>query len=258
MNMNNISYGIPLLDDLHTYFPDLLYNTGRFRSIQDVLLYIREVAINQSPFHIGHNDYIRRNPDSSLAQSNTPPSTPPSMQPIPPIPSIPSNIGYIPVNQSQMQQPPPPPPLNPSATPVNTNTLRMGLSDYLRYFPLLSALSSAPTITIPEDLSINLLNPDFDLSQYLQQPVEHNAITRPTRRQINAATTVSASIAIDDICAICQEDIESGAQIRKINSCRHTFHKSCIDVWFDRSVCCPVCRIDIRDNLYSTDVRNAR
>ena len=33
-------YGIGLLDDMHNYFPDLLYNPLRFNNVQDVLNYI--------------------------------------------------------------------------------------------------------------------------------------------------------------------------------------------------------------------------
>jgi hypothetical protein len=31
-----------------------------------------------------------------------------------------------------------------------------------------------------------------------------------------------------------------------MNVCHHTFHKSCIDTWFQENVHCPVCRHDIR------------
>lgn len=37
-------YGVQLLDDLHNYFPELLYNSGRFQSVQEVLQYITSVT----------------------------------------------------------------------------------------------------------------------------------------------------------------------------------------------------------------------
>ena len=40
-------YGIGLLDDLHTYFPDLLYSPHRFTNVQQVLDYIRRQARNR-------------------------------------------------------------------------------------------------------------------------------------------------------------------------------------------------------------------
>ena len=35
-------YGVQLIDDLHNYFPELLYNTQRFTSVQDVLHYVTD------------------------------------------------------------------------------------------------------------------------------------------------------------------------------------------------------------------------
>ncbi len=40
----NDYYDIQLLNDLHNYFPDLLYNIDRFLSVRDVLIYIRAQA----------------------------------------------------------------------------------------------------------------------------------------------------------------------------------------------------------------------
>ena len=34
-------YGISLLDDLHNYFPDVLYNSNRFQTVQDLIQYIQ-------------------------------------------------------------------------------------------------------------------------------------------------------------------------------------------------------------------------
>jgi hypothetical protein len=51
-------YGITLLDELHNFFPALLYDPGRFRSVQDVLRYIREEAqMLSNPFQRGQNSY---------------------------------------------------------------------------------------------------------------------------------------------------------------------------------------------------------
>jgi hypothetical protein len=34
-------YGVGLLDDIHNYFPALLYNQGRFNSVQEIFHYVR-------------------------------------------------------------------------------------------------------------------------------------------------------------------------------------------------------------------------
>lgn len=72
-------------------------------------------------------------------------------------------------------------------------------------------------------------------------------VVRPTREQINAATSVVVlSEALEANCAICQDRMEAQNPTRKINVCGHSFHKECIDTWFERSVSCPVCRHDVR------------
>jgi len=60
-------YPIPLLNELHNYFPDILYNHERFRNVQDLLQYIREVA-NVNPYMRGRSMY------RGISQSN--PNTP--------------------------------------------------------------------------------------------------------------------------------------------------------------------------------------
>ena len=42
--------------------------------------------------------------------------------------------------------------------------------------------------------------------------------------------------------------MRQGENVRRLNSCLHEFHSTCVDNWFlQRSVLCPVCRHDIRD-----------
>ena len=43
----NDYYDIQFLNDLHNYFPDLLYNIDNFLSVRDVLLYIRQQSIGR-------------------------------------------------------------------------------------------------------------------------------------------------------------------------------------------------------------------
>ncbi len=39
-----VYYGIQIFDDLHNYFPDILYNPGRFNTVQSLLTYIGSQA----------------------------------------------------------------------------------------------------------------------------------------------------------------------------------------------------------------------
>jgi hypothetical protein len=71
----------------------------------------------------------------------------------------------------------------------------------------------------------------------------------PTADQVNNATTVyRANRRQDDICAICQDDVESNQEVRRLDHCNHYFHRNCIDTWFQGNVHCPTCRHDIREN----------
>jgi hypothetical protein len=76
----------------------------------------------------------------------------------------------------------------------------------------------------------------------------------PTADQINNATTVyRVNRRQDDICAICQDDIESNQEVRRLDHCNHYFHRNCIDTWFQGNVQCPTCRHDIRENNAATN-----
>lgn len=55
-------YDVALLDDLHNYFPALLYHHDIFRTVPDVLLYIRERTLRR--FNLF--DYGRRQYESSI------------------------------------------------------------------------------------------------------------------------------------------------------------------------------------------------
>eukprot|EP00918_Siedleckia_nematoides_P042259 GHVU01092135.1.p1 GENE.GHVU01092135.1~~GHVU01092135.1.p1 ORF type:complete len:131 (+),score=21.09 GHVU01092135.1:82-474(+) len=46
----------------------------------------------------------------------------------------------------------------------------------------------------------------------------------------------------DDPCSICLEDMKTYDDVRKLDSCQHIFHKSCIDLWLLRDASCPNCK----------------
>lgn len=56
-----------------------------------------------------------------------------------------------------------------------------------------------------------------------------------------------------DSCAICYTEYADGNDIKLIPKCNHAFHQECIESWIlkarNRKVLCPVCRIDIQEEL---------
>ena len=47
-------------------------------------------------------------------------------------------------------------------------------------------------------------------------------------------------------CAVCLNSFVGGDVCRTLpNPCQHTFHKTCIDEWFQRSSRCPLCKRSI-------------
>jgi len=83
---------------------------------------------------------------------------------------------------------------------------------------------------------------DFRVPTNFAEPV----LIIPSLRQIQAGST-EYNATQESPCAICQDNISVGETIRKIIRCNHSFHKTCIDTWFQRNVHCPVCRNDIRN-----------
>lgn len=43
-------------------------------------------------------------------------------------------------------------------------------------------------------------------------------------------------------CAVCLEGMKDGEAARRLPTCSHAFHASCIDMWLDSHATCPVCR----------------
>ena len=103
-----------------------------------------------------------------------------------------------------------------------------------------------------------------NLLQLLASPLEFEFVERglsdvevvPTQREVDNGSVLLDEVAVgpDTNCAICQEHHYGGTPLgtplgttpwRRLY-CTHQFHQECVDLWFTRSVFCPVCRADIR------------
>jgi len=59
---------------------------------------------------------------------------------------------------------------------------------------------------------------------------------------LSARTAEEAAAAEDEDCPICLNELKAGENVRRLGSCGHVFHRSCVDLWLLRSVDCPLCK----------------
>ena len=242
--MNNLSsnlYNVGLLDDLHKYFPDLLYNPSRFHNVQDVLSYIQTQTrsrFNLYDYGLSQQQGNRQNVVIQPSETGTTTANHnPQCTCRDCMPTI-----RTPTQRARQVATNPPPVRRVSVSPFSSYNFYPPIDSELIdstniLTSLLSLASSPPLQTIP--LGTTFLNS------------MENVIVRPSLEQINAASTVFNMPTTPDIsdttCTVCQDTMEPSVPVRRLNTCHHQFHKSCIDTWFERSVRCPVCRRDIRD-----------
>lgn len=205
-------YGIQLFDDIHSYLPDILYNPSRFHNVQDLLDYIQSSARNITPFQRGLAQY-------RATMQNRPIDVTTRAYSIPI--TIPSSVT--------------------SPIPTSTPTVNLSTLNFSTINDSLDNILDTTTMT----MFSQLFNPQ-NMQLFLEQPV----IVRPTQEQIENSTSVSKARGEYE-CAICQDNITPGIEIRTISHCNHIFHKDCIDTWFRQNVKCPVCRHDIRESATS-------
>lgn len=242
MSQQNI-YPVQLLNDLHNYFPDILYNSGRFRNVQDLLDYIRSVA-DTSPFARGQAQYNNRQ-NSRVATGSMPaPSRQNSYPPVGPVqppvtsgggsaaasvgaPGAGGGFSHVYLNTFFDE-----PPVAPAPTATRIRVPLNGLGSNALMTTLLSGLFS------------DIMNPGVNMNNFFNERVP----VYPSNEEIESATSrYNASRRQEDICAICQDDIEANQEMRRLNHCGHYFHRDCIDTWFQGNVHCPTCRHDIRE-----------
>jgi hypothetical protein len=132
----------------------------------------------------------------------------------------------------------------------------LGRAAYIRNQPRVAVPLYRPTRFVYEEnvpvntAADNILNLFTTMlnSPTLNPGFMNAVVVRPSAETIRANTTLSTTGDADTnaVCAICQDGFEVGNERRSLNACHHTFHKSCIDTWFQENVHCPVCRHDIR------------
>ena len=279
-------YGVHLLDDLHNYFPALLYEPNEFETVQDVLHYVAGQARRTFDLYsYGQEAYFENEARrrAAAAAVHVSPSEPRVSEP----------TDNAPVYQFSGR---PARVISPSMQPNSTAAAGSSSVPTPRTIPrarnnefeenqiqlpltrnILSALAAmdmevappAPERRLTTFANIanlyTLLNPnalplmEFTINnRAFLEPIQ----VHPTPAQIATATRLGnpppANNEQNETCAICQDSIVSNQVCRQILHCEHWFHRECIDPWFEQNVRCPVCRFDIRDHGRPQSQRRSR
>jgi len=202
-------YGVGLLDDIHNYYPAVLYDPTRFHSVGALLHYFQiQTRERFDLFTFGQRAYLATQlaaePEATETTDVSGVRTPPIRPRVPYAPYPIYRTARL-VMDDELD--------------TNENAARNLLTT------LLGALGGGGGLAPPnfEDVEV-----------------------APTAEQITLATT---QLHVDEnmICSVCMDTITTVDDARRINHCQHSFHVGCIDTWFVRNVRCPVCRHDIRE-----------
>ena len=207
-----VIYGVTLLDDLHNYFPGLLYEQGRYQNLSQVFSYVRHQMNTRFNLH-AYGASLYRN------SSQRTPREPPVRE---------SPLREPPARESPLRESP-------------VRFVRSGLSprETFNDFDSLTFVSNLLGLYAPRTLNPPRVTPNM----WDPVPVAPSPEVLATNTEIISGSTLSLT---QDRCSICQDSMLATDTCRSLRPCQHVFHKSCIDQWFLRSVHCPTCRHDIR------------
>ena len=208
-----VVYGVGVLDDVHNYFPSLLYDQGRFQTLPQVLSYVRsQMNTRFNLFAYG----------ASLHRASAPAPVTPA-----PEPAV----------------------TRPAARTRDTASLNillglLGLGTDIRLVPDLGlGLGPSPQgQRTPADIWAS-----FNTPVVVAPSAEIISANTEIIDASNVVVDVSGASLTQSICTVCQDSMRSPDICRRLRPCQHSFHRACIDEWFRRSVFCPSCRHDIRN-----------
>lgn len=223
-------YDVRLIDDIHNYFPAVLYEPERFHTVGDLLGYVRnQVREHFDLFSTANRAYI---PQTRVLAPN--------------LHVFPAHIHppYAHAHAPTVAPPATPPPrvVRTAAVPLEMNSVATQLIREMLGVRA-SPLNLQPRFEAESIWSILGGLGGAGAAAAFNEPVP----VRPTAQEVLRATTLSTVDTPDQVCAICQDSMEEGSSARTLNTCHHSFHQACIDTWFTTNVHCPVCRHDIRE-----------
>jgi hypothetical protein len=230
-----VYYNSPLLDELHNHFPAILYEPTRFQSVASLLAYIQvkmrerfDLFSTAQQVYRQSANYTRQPPGHRF-----PPAGP---QPVAHQPPRPRQTEEVRVTMETVDG---------GGIHLLNAMLGLGRGDTGVERDLAELVRGRPQPPTTDLLNLlALLTPPRQAAAAgALEPV----LVRPTAQQIDAGTTLEILDTEEEVCAICQDSMHAGEEVRAINVCDHRFHRNCIDTWFQRNVRCPVCRHDVRE-----------
>lgn len=247
-------YGFSLLDELHNFFPEILYDDVLFTDVMPRYLRHRTHELFPAAFTRQQNMYrlyLASNRRTRATPWLYPSLLPASGSRVPPVASAPAPVAPTPGPTPAPVAPSTPtrpqrPPVVPSAPvrPTRTNDVLTEFVSALMSMPLANEVQSLRGLNINQNTGPiwTYMGTTFDVGS-LWPDVE----VAPSAEQIAAGSQLvnQAAVPADVTCAICLDRGENSEWSRL--HCSHYFHHDCISRWFAQNVVCPVCRTDIRD-----------
>lgn len=226
-----VVYGVGLLDDVHNYFPALLYDQGRFQNITNVFSYVRSQLNNRFNLYAYGARLSQAQAQGQAQPSSFSPAPVYTTTTTPPpfVRSVRGGGGAASDNEVM------------ASASFLLNMLNLGLEGESGFTPLRAgtfgggagggtggtgggiwAAFRAPVIVAPS-----------------------TAVLASNTSILNASDVSNNLVGV--VCTICQDTVVPTDLCRRLNACQHVYHKACIDEWFTRSVFCPSCRHDVRE-----------
>jgi hypothetical protein len=226
----------PVLNEIHTTFPALLYESERFDTLPSVFNYVQTQIRNRYDVYSAWQRYYANAGTAANVRQD-----------------IPVNTRNRERNRRRRQN------------RARNRIARNNVQNVQNVQNPVSPNRNEPAYVIPS-YSQNQTTTLFDILDQLMPPnnivysltlPQQTTTTRrfsdpvlvtPTLNQIEAGSVLRTSLGLVDLsCAVCQQAVTEGEEIRRLLHCNHQYHRDCIDTWFQRNVHCPVCRHDIRE-----------
>jgi hypothetical protein len=217
-------YGFSILDELHNFFPELLYDNRLFHS--EIIRWMRsrinhlfpEAFVRQQHLYNIYSVHDRRHSFSQWRNENSASSQP--------------TVATTPIVQRARR-----PGLHIPQVRRQNNVFDISgpLPTFFTSLFLDMPLNGPFTQITPTPNLLNTLNTLFQ-----DVPIV------PTSEEIDRASRVlnNSDVPEETVCSICQEH---GSEYPwRVLHCNHMYHRPCIDRWFASHVQCPVCRADVR------------